>query len=224
MTSVKELKNLNGLSNGIHKQWVWNTKADYYKSCDYLQKINYCIQDLNAEITNLTSPSMKEVVYIIVLIDWIREAVDNFPKLLKEELPPFSYIQQKKMDRLKRFFTAIRSFAVAHPLATDRHPDYGFDGDKICVDIKQKTSVVAKNYSCEGNWYHLGINGLTNNAKNIPSDFVMYIYSKRRDNMQFYKYIGVDFADLYYVAESYIEYLYAFAEYLSNQKRKDYTI
>ena len=50
---MDELKNLNEIGKGIDKQWVWGNKDSYYRSCDYLQKINYCIQDLNREFHNL---------------------------------------------------------------------------------------------------------------------------------------------------------------------------
>lgn len=80
---MDELRNLNNLNRGIHKRWIWENKDNYYRSCDYLQKINYCIQDLNAEINNLNEPSMKEVVYIITLIDWICEAVGAIAQILK---------------------------------------------------------------------------------------------------------------------------------------------
>ena len=64
------------MNHGIHKHWIWGDKDNFYLSCDYLQKVNFCIQDLNAEIYNLQTPSMKEVVYIIALVDWVCEAVD----------------------------------------------------------------------------------------------------------------------------------------------------
>ena len=80
---MEELRNLNDLDRGIHKQWIWGTKDNYFRSCDYLQKINYSIQDLNAEIKNLSTPSMKDVIFVIALIDWICEAVEAIPKILK---------------------------------------------------------------------------------------------------------------------------------------------
>ena len=70
---MDELKNLNEIGKGIDKQWVWGNKDSYYRSCDYLQKINYCIQDLNREFHNLSDKTMKELVFIIVLVDWICE-------------------------------------------------------------------------------------------------------------------------------------------------------
>lgn len=116
------LKNIDNLSIGIDKQWIWKDKDNYYRSRDYLQKINFCIQDLNRELNNLCNPSMKEVVYIIVLIDWIREAVDAIPKILRPEvMEDYVYENEDMTNKSIDFFKAIRSFVVAHPLSTNRH-------------------------------------------------------------------------------------------------------
>ena len=60
---------------GVYKKWIWGDTYNYSRICDYIQKINYCIQDLNNEIEALAEPTMKEVVYVIVLVDWICEAI-----------------------------------------------------------------------------------------------------------------------------------------------------
>lgn len=158
---MDELRNLNNLNRGIHKRWIWVNKDNYYRSCDYLQKINYCIQDLNAEINNLNEPSMKDVVYIIALIDWICEAVGAISQILKLGVMN-NYVYEKEDSILQsiQFFKAIRSFVVAHPLSTDRHKKYGFDGDMICVDIRRKTSAVTKLFSHSSDWFHLDFDGL----------------------------------------------------------------
>lgn len=223
MADVTPLKNLNDLNAGTQKQWIWQRRANYSKSCDYLQKIDYCIQDLNHEIDALKEPSMKEVVYVIVLIDWIREAVKALPELLIDGLiSKFVYPKQSEIEMANNYFMAIRSFAVAHPLSTNRHKAYGFDGDKICVDIRGKTSIITQAFTRNEEWFHLDITGLVSNAKDIPSDFVLYIYSKQSNNMQFFEYIGADFCDLYHVAELQIDNLYALDRYLGKLRRKDW--
>ena len=223
MSDVSTLRNLNDLNCGTQKQWIWQRRDTFSKSCDYLQKINYCIQDLNYEIDALKDPSMKEVVYTIVLIDWIREAVNALPDLLIDGLiSNFVYTKQSEIDTANKFFTAIRSFAVAHPLSTNRHHAYGFDGDKICVDIRSKTSIITQAFTRNEEWYHLGINELVPNAKDIPADFVLFIYSKQKNNMQFFEYIGADFSDLYHVAELQIDKLYALDRYLGKLRKKDW--
>lgn len=222
-TEIILLPNLDRLNGGTQKHWIWQFGRNHLKSCDYLQKINHSIQDLNHEIGSIAKPSMKEVVYVIALVDWICEAVDALPKLLVDGvITGFHYEKQTEFETAKKYFKAIRSFVLAHPLSTDRHPAFGFDGDKICVDIRGKTSVVTQALSAPGDWYHLSINGLVPNAKDVPADFVLYIYSESRDNMQFFKYIGADFQDLYHVAEVYIDRLYALDKYLKRLKKKDW--
>lgn len=219
---MEEIRNLNNLNRGVHKQWIWGNKDNYYRSCDYFQKINYCIQDLNAEIKNLSEPTMKEVVYIIALIDWICEAVEAIPKILKSGVMN-NYIYKKDECVLQsiKFFKAIRSFVVAHPLSTDRHKEYGFDGDMICIDIRTKTSIITKTFSHNSDWFHLDFDGLKKEAKEQDADFVLYVYSQKADGMQLFKYIGADFQDLYHVAELHIEKLYDLDKYLGKLKRKD---
>ena len=133
---MEELRNLNDLNRGIHKQSIWYNKDNFYRSSVYLQKINYNIQDLNKEIKNLSETTMKEVVYVIVLVDWICEAVDSVHKMLRKEVIKFLNINDDAgLEQAKQYFKAIRSFVVAHPLNTDRHKAFGMDGDLICVDI-----------------------------------------------------------------------------------------
>lgn len=223
MIEVIPLKNLNNLNGGTKKRWIWQKGEAFYKSCDYLQKINYCIQDLNNGIDDLKNPTMKEIVYTIVLIDWICEAVDALPNLLIDGLiSNFIFKKQVEIDRANKYFKAIRSFAVAHPLSTDRHQDYGFDGNRICVDIKSKTPTLTQLFTHSEDWYHLGFNGLVPNAIDIPADYVLFIYSKRKDNMQSFEFVGADYSDLYHVAELQIDMLYSLDNYLGKLRKKDW--
>lgn len=222
MLGVKPLINLDGLNSGTQKQWIWQRRESYLKSCDFFQKINFCIQDLNHEIVALNNPSMKEIVYTIVLVDWIREAVNALPNLLIDGLiNDFVYTKQPEIDRANKYFVALRSFAVAHPLSTDRHKAFGFDGDKICVDIRSKASTVQL-FSRNESWYHLNFEGLVANAQKIPADYVLFIYSKKKDNMQFFEYISANCSDLYHVAELQIDKLYALDRYLGKLRKKDW--
>lgn len=137
-----------------------------------------------------------------------------------------NYVYEKEDSILQsiQFFKAIRSFVVAHPLSTDRHKKYGFDGDMICVDIRRKTSAVTKLFSHSSDWFHLDFDGLKGEAKEKEADFVLYVYSQKTDGMQFFKYIGVDFQDLYHVAELQIEKLYDLDKYLGKLKKKDFEV
>lgn len=219
---MEELRNLNDLDRGIHKQWIWGTKDNYFRSCDYLQKINYNIQDLNAEIKNLSTPSMKDVIFVIALIDWICEAVKSIQEILRQDvLSGFIHKDDEEVKKAEKYFKAIRSFVVAHPLNTSRHKDYGLDGDLICVDVRSKISPIISTYSSNADWFFLGINGFQENAKNVSADFVLCGYSQKTDKMQYSKFIGANFSDLYYVANLQVEKLYALDKYLGKLRKKD---
>lgn len=94
----------------------------------------------------------------------------------------------------------------------------------ICVDIRHSTTNLIKYSVQESHWYHFNMNGLKDGieVEERDSDFILYAYSKKADQMQFYKYIGVNFQDLYYVAELHIEKLYDLAKYLGKLKKKDF--
>lgn len=218
---IREIKNLNKLNYGLHKQWIWGSKENFYLSQDYLQKINYSIQDLNKEIQYLSKPTMKDVIYVIVLIDWINESIEKIQQLLKKGLGN-NYIYQD-LDlvlKAKGYLRAIRSFVVAHPLSTNRHKKYGLDGDFICVDIRPKTSPFVKMDAYKNQWFYLSIDGMKSNAIDQPIDFVLYGYSQSIDQNKFYKYIGVSFSDLYAVAELLVNSLYELDKNLKNLKKK----
>lgn len=209
MSHVEELRNLNELNQGICKEWIWGSKEQFIRSCDYLQKINFSIQDLNSEICNLSVPTMKEVIYVIVLVDWICKAVNSIHKILRKEVRDF--IGDNKgadIQKEEKYFEAIRSFVVAHPLNTNRHEMFGMDGDLICVDVRNKTSALVNQNSDPNNWFFLSIDGLRENAQNESSDFVLYVYSKKMDKMMYFKYVRANFSDLYLVAKHQIERLY----------------
>ena len=210
MSNISKLQNLNGLTRGIYKHWIWGSKDRFSLSCDYIQKINFCIQDLNNEIANLSKPTMKEVVYVIVLVDWICEAVDSIYKILRKEVTDFLSIpNNEEIVRANRYFKAIRSFVVAHPLSTNRHKSFGLDGDLICVDVRNKTSKLVETCTASEDWFLLNLDGLQENAQGISSDFILYVYSQRLDQMKYNKYVRVNFSDLYYVAKLQIDRLYA---------------
>ena len=217
----KELQNLDELNRGIDKHWIWNNK-NYECACDYIQKINYNIQDLNQEIQlNLNEPSRKDIVFTIVLIDWICEAVDSIFNLLKPDVK--RYLNISKSEELKqsmKYFKAIRSFVVAHPLNTTRHEMFGLDGDFICVDIFRNADTVTSCLTKQYDWFLIDMNGLHNNAKDLNGDFVLYVYSQNINGMKFFQYIKVRLEDLLTVASLQIERLYQLDKKLSNVTKK----
>ncbi len=216
-----KLRNLNELNAGIHKRWPLKSKSDYHKVCDFLQKINFCIQDLNAEIQHSSPLCMKDIIFTIVQTDWIIEAFEQIQSSYKTPvLRNFSYGKEDELQKAKKYLRAIRSFIVAHPLTTDRHPIFGFDGDLICVDIRTRdiTFPFIKNES----FYHLNLCGIES-KRYTEEDFYLYAYSEKADNMRFFKYIGCSLDDVYSVVDLYVDKLYALAKYLDKQKKVDYS-
>lgn len=220
---MEPLKNLNDLRNGLYKRWIWRDMESYWRGMDCLQKINYSIQDLNHELDSLSDRPMKEVAFVISLVDWIRDAYNSICNLLRPDvLTSFRYQNEAYAKKTKAYLTAIRSFVVAHPLSTNRHEEYGFDGDMICVDIKSQTDRLALTLSNTDQWLYIGIEGIQEYGKDIPHDFLLMFYSKKMDKMRFFKYMGASYSDLYEVARVYIDKLYALDKYLAKKKRADY--
>ena len=165
---------------------------------------------------------MKDVIFVIALIDWICEAVKSIQEILRQDvLSGFIHKDDEEVKKAEKYFKAIRSFVVAHPLNTSRHKDYGLDGDLICVDVRSKISPIISTYSSNADWFFLGINGFQENAKNVSADFVLCGYSQKTDKMQYSKFIGANFSDLYYVANLQVEKLYALDKYLGKLRKKD---
>lgn len=225
MDRLEPLKDLNELNEAIHKKWIWGNRENYSKSCDYLQKVNFSIQDFNEELACLKDAKMKDIIYLIVLTDWIKEAVESFFSLLNERLlNGFIFENEKELKRVKDYFVALRSYAVAHPLSTNRHKKFELDGEFICIDVQKDAYPITKDFSYNKYWHHIDFDGLHANAKAISYDFVLISYSQSGDNYKFYKYITGDFEDIRRVAELYIDKLYALGRYLSKLKMRDYKV
>lgn len=220
---MEPIRDSNDLRNGLYKRWVWRDMESYWRGMDCVQKINYSIQDLNHELDSLSDRPMKEVVFVISLVDWIREAYNSICKLLRPDvLTSFKYQNEAYAKKAKEYLKAIRSFVVAHPLNTNHHAEYGFDGDMICVDIKSQKDRLALMLPNTDQWLYIGIEGVQEYGKDIPHDFLLMFYSKKMDKMRFFKYMGASYSDLYEVARVYIDKLYALDKYLAKKKRADY--
>lgn len=217
---ISELNNLNEIrrleKRGIYKRCLLKSKEDYSKMCDYMQKINYCIQDLNSELPNIAELSNKSIIYIITLVTWISEAMYGIRQLYRNDiLEGFSYEKEDELKKGYEYIRALRSFVVAHPLTTTDHSAYGMDGSLICVDIR--FSLPTSPFLDEKYFSYLDYEGY-HKGKKLDFDFYLYGYSKEIVNMEFSVYIGCSMSDIYHVAELYIDKLYALDKYLAKQK------
>lgn len=213
------LRNLNKLHNGIDKQWILhNPKESQHLLYDYLQQINFCIQDLNAEYLHIANFTCKEVVYCIVLTDWIREAMKKIERcLLPAVRSGFVYKDDAQLQKHEQYLRALRSLAVAHPLSTDRHKEFGLNGDIICVDIHTRLPMLIHEDWC----YHLDENGLINQLHSSDT-FYLIAYSRHIANSQFQIFVGCNIQTLIKTAKLYIDKLYALNLYLRKQKKADF--
>jgi len=222
---IKELKNLEKIKDngtvGIFKRWIYSGN-DYNQVCNYMQKINYSIADFNSEIAQLDSVKSKEIVYMIVLADWIRDAVVAVIRLIPQKfLVEFRFDKESVLQEYNEYFSALRSFVVAHPSSTTRHKKFNMDGNFICTDINSSLNSIYTTFLKESCFYVLDVKGLLNIKRRC--DFYLHSYSKKADKMKFMKFIGCNFVDIATTAKLYIDKLYALDKYLvKNVKKKDY--
>lgn len=206
--------------DGMYKNWILKDKESDLIG-DVLQKISFSVSDLNDEIKNY-HPSPKSIVYQIVLSTWILEGVERLSFLFKDDLIKKFKYDNKEFDDSVKYIKALRSFVVAHPLHTTRHEEYGFDGDFVCTDIYSNRAH-ALDFIHEDRLFLLSLNGTKNcNPNKCDSDYFLKVYSKKKDNYQFYEVIGCYFKDLYSSVNHLIKYVEELDKYLKKAKKKDY--
>lgn len=215
MKTKKELRNLNRLNQAVYKKWIYNNDINRENCGNYLQKISNSITDYNKEL-KIIKKEPKDIVYMIMLANWIKETVDAYIELVRYDiLQGFQYEELKDENE---YLKAIRSFVVAHPLSTNRHGKYKLDGGFICSDI-------VINDNCLFALLHerdvYTINTLGLQIGKSKYDYLLKVYSKD-DNMKFFKYICCSIEDITVCISKYIEKLYSFAAYLAKLKKKDY--
>lgn len=225
---IDKIRNLNDLRRGdicgLYKQWIYETPLNYHKVCDYLQKINFSIQDLNEELQNQEIISLKRTVNIIVLIDWIKEAYTATYNLIREDVKrEFCFSKSEELSIAKKFFIAVRSFVVAHPLSTSRHEEFGFDGDFICIDIGSFNNPVTQLLFGHPELFcHIDYNGLKKNTIELSDDLLLRSYSGKANDYKSSINVSCKLYDIVHVAELYIEALYELDKFLSKQKKAKY--
>ena len=222
---MEKLRNLNQIckekSKGILKKWIYKNKNDFDYINDFLEKMKYSIDNINYEIPKFNKKEVQDmdIIYLIVLVDWIKSSYNEIEKLIKNEIiTKFKYENEKKLKTVKKYFTAIRSFIVAHPLTTNKHPEYGLDGNFICSDIRISKGIFDLDFIPQ---HRFSINELKRISK-VNADFYLKVYSKDFTNMRMFQWVGCNYDDILQVAFLYIDKLYALDNFLIQQKRKDY--
>lgn len=205
---------------GLLKKWLYDSKITYNFACDCLQKINYSIQDINnelASINDINQISTKSIVYIITLVDWIRESTILLETIInKEIIKKFKYDSNKSYMKYNSYFKALRSFINAHPYETNRHASMGLDGKYICVDIRNRSNP-SYNMFEKKDIYYFGIDGIKQDDKDC--DYYLLSYTEDRN---FYVRIGCDLSDILDFANLCVDKICKLDSYLYNLKRRDY--
>lgn len=106
MSYIEPLRDLNDLSPkycpGFNKKWPLKTPTDYELLHDYLQKVNYSIQDFNATIENGFTQNRKDIIFLVALTDWIIEATEKIPECYRDEIvSAFAYSREFELARIR---------------------------------------------------------------------------------------------------------------------------
>lgn len=209
---LDKIENLNNLKAGIKNQKFYSTEDNFQLANDYLQKINYSIQDINRELEKELF-DRKTIVYIIVLTDWIKSSYENIIKILENK---FIGDFNKQMNNLfkfsKKYFESLRSFVVAHPLNTDRHKDYNLDGNFCCIDIRNIDEMVYLSNNKE-ECFNIDFDGM-HTGLNTNHNYFLLTYSKDYNHNKYYNYISFDINDVLNVARFYVNKIYELDDYL----------
>lgn len=165
-----------------------------------IKKLNWNIDDLNHLIDNINT--QKDIIYLIVLADWIKEACTEIYKLYEKYANNFVYKENNSRKHANNKFKAIRSFIVAHPLNTSSHPNEGYNGNKKCIDIYTHLPAVAK---------------LSKLYDNQNADFFIAYY----DDLICHKYEGHMYSEIWDCAYYNIDRIKRLEKYLSKIRRKN---
>ena len=218
--SIQIIRNLNDLGKGVDKRWPLKSSFDYELAHDYLQKVNYSLQDLNAIIEKgLPIKQRGDYVFAVVLVDWIYDAVSKFQDCYREGvISGFRFSEQDWLNQGRKYLKALRSFVAAHPLATSRHKEYGLNGALVCVDIRSKSATLDLSAPP---FLEMDLLGMKEIGSIKESDVVLYVYSKQ-DGAKFFRYVAVHLNDLVTVASLCVDALYELDRYLAQCRKKDF--
>ncbi|MBP5596119.1 MAG: hypothetical protein J6Y02_12105 [Pseudobutyrivibrio sp.] len=212
-----------GNGRGVDKRWIYKSKLEYELSNDYIQKLNYNLQDF-FELKN-NYHGRKDVYYLVQLTQWIIEIPEAYMSLLRTELvDKFHFSRVDQWEKATAYMQALRAILLAHPLKTDRHGDYGFDGDFISVDIGFPKSTLfmmaGENYMLQKS-SKLSMDGMDRRTMIDDCEYCIVGYRKS-EGARFYQYVGCNISDLVTVVDLVRNYIREFDLFLSKQKKKDY--
>lgn len=159
------------------------------KDLDIIQRYNYCKSDFE-EVFHHDELTRGDIYRLILIISWVLE--------IYEYLYPKRNISKQEED-IVGYIKAIRSLVVAHPIKTDRHKKYGFDGTVICVDVIPKeeldfTTFLFTSKTMQKQAKHLRFNEVKEYNENEKYDFALVTYNSC-DNYKYKYYYLINLND-----------------------------
>lgn len=213
---MDEIRNLNDLK-------MLNESVDFLTSDllidkinDCLQKISFTIQDFN-DVLKTEHFEYKEIVFLLLSAVWVQESIERIEECYQTDKILGFNLWDEEMLQAKKYINAMRSFVIAHPLSTNRHADFGFDGDLICVDVRTDSVVIP--ILRDNKLTYIDITG-KHQGRSAKTDYYLYAYSKRQDNMKYFQYIGCSTKDLVYVMKLYLDKIYQFDDFIFDQTQQ----
>lgn len=215
-----QLGDLNGIGKGANKRWIYKDSLKLELAHDYLQKVSYSMQDINYLLKDGSRIKKRtDILSLIVMADWIADSVWQYKNCLQPGLlDDFCFSDQEALSKSRSFIKGIRSFIIAHPLNTEKHEQFGFDGDVVCIDLR---TVKPFFLDYEKDVERVGLDGVRNYGGEREYDFYLYAYSKQ-ENAEYFKHIVIDLEEVLLAAKTYVLQLYEIDFFLSKLKMKDY--
>lgn len=157
--SLELLKGIDEIGRGVDKHWIYKDLLHRELAHDYLQKINFSIQDINYLIGDSGRIETRtDVISLIVMINWIADSVWQYKSCLAEGLmDSFRFSGWENLKKCYVFIKALRSIVIAHPLNTSNHKNMGFDGGIICIDLRVNQPFL---FTSRNNVRRFGMNGI----------------------------------------------------------------
>lgn len=225
MQLIDPLRTTDGLSTGgLYKKWPWMDADRQRLMGDLVLKMDYSIQDFNDTIADGFSGFRKDVVYLIVLATWIKDAYWGIKSgCLREDVAlGFKFSELNKLEVCRDYLAAVRSMVVAHPLNSTNHGDYGFGAEgRICVDIRGRSlldsfpgAIIRR----------VSFDGVVDAGSVNEDDVVLATFSTatgEEGRLHFERYC-LNMHDVRDAAEMYIDALYELDGYLKRQRKRDF--
>lgn len=84
---LEHLKGFDKIGRGVDKLWIYKDPLHRELAQDYLQKVNFSLQDINDLLRDSGRIEKRiDVIVLIVMVDWIANSVWRYKNCLTEGL------------------------------------------------------------------------------------------------------------------------------------------